>query len=97
MEALGLLLLVAFAVWVVYKLGLFRPVVHLADSAQLASAQYRREVNRKIVKKNREEHISMEDMEKAMINMAMEDQFVEELLTGQTQGRKTQTTEQEHE
>lgn len=51
MEVLSLLLIVMFSAWVVFKLGLFNPIVNLAQVADRESFVYNRSHKIKVAKR----------------------------------------------
>lgn len=82
MEALTVLAGVVFVVWIIWRLGLFKPFIDLADSAQIASAEFSDRVFENSVKRNQEEAFTTEEMQSAVSNMAMKRAFKEQLLNG---------------
>ena len=82
MEVLGLLIGFVLVVMLVWKLGLFKPIVDLADAAQIASGEFSDKVFSNSVRANQEEAFTTEELQKAINNMAELRAFKRGMLDG---------------
>lgn len=82
MEILALLGIVVFAVWVVYKLGLFTPIVALSDAANISATDFADAVAAKSVQKASAISIDSAMFSKAMVHKAQMKSYRESMVYG---------------
>jgi hypothetical protein len=75
METIGLVAVLIVGLFVVWKLGLFSPVIQLSDVATRESAAYNREHKLRVAKRYEQLDINVESAEKITQNIALIDAF----------------------
>lgn len=73
MEMFGVLLIVALLLFVVWKLGLFNPIVNLSNVATRESAAYDREHKVRVMKRYEGLEVGIESVEKVNETIALVD------------------------
>lgn len=82
--SIAMVLLVVILIWLVWKLGLFNPVVNLADAATMASEDFTDKVTNKSVKNAVKYEISDDAFNKAMKAKAKNRRFREQMRNQNT-------------
>lgn len=82
MEALALIVIVVLAIWLIWKLGLFNPVVNLSEAASIASDDFVSKVAHKSVEKASQYEINDDVFAKAMKAKAKNKAYRDAMVTG---------------